>query len=54
MEKKTERTAFGMNFEMFCQLDKECNGFNHEFYINHPIHDEDESFSTFLKKVANR
>ena len=50
MKKEKERTAFGMNFEMFCQLDKECNGFNDEFYINHPIHDEDESFSTFLKK----
>lgn len=50
MKKEKERTAFGMDFEKFCQLDTECNGFNDEFYRNHQIHGEDESFSAFLKK----
>lgn len=47
---KKERTAFGMNFEEFCHLNEECNGFNDEFYRNHQIHGENESFTTFLKK----
>lgn len=50
MKNVKERTAFGMDFERFCQLDAECNGFNGEFYRNHQIHSEEESFSTFLKK----
>lgn len=50
MKKEKERTAFDMDFEKFCQLDAEYNGFNDEFYWNHQIHGEDESFSAFLKK----
>lgn len=44
------KTAFGMDFDMFCRLNAECNGFNDEFYKNHQIHGEEESFCTFLKQ----
>ena len=45
-----EKKAFGMTCEEFCQLYQECDGFNGEFYKNHPILEEGEPFIDFLKK----
>ncbi len=46
---KTKK-AFGMSYDEYCQLYKECQGFNGEFYKNHPTLEEDEGCIDFLKK----
>lgn len=47
------KKAFGMSYEEFCHLYQECDGFNGEFYKNHPILNEGESCVDFLKKGSS-
>lgn len=53
MNMKEEKKAFGMSYEEFCQLYKECDGFNSEFYRNHPTLESGEKCIDFLKKGSS-
>lgn len=44
-----DRTAFGMNFEEFCQSDMECNNAHNVFCKEKPMREQNESLLDFLK-----
>lgn len=50
MKSEKEANAFGMTYDEFCILDEKCGGFNSQFYKNHQLHNEGESFLAFTKK----
>lgn len=52
-ENVKEQIAFGMSYKEFCELYDECGGFDSEFYKNHPILSEEESFVEFLECGSN-